>query len=136
MPQRRNGHPREVAKPITDKPINRLPDAVKETGSAGGQRSGEALNTAGQKMDDMAASLGGSMQSLAGNLRSAAPGQETLGQLASGFADVLDRTGRFLEKEGASGLADQINQMIRRNPLSAVLAAAGIGFLLAQTIRR
>jgi len=136
MPQRRNGNPPEREKPFTDKPINRLPGAAQEMAGAVGQMASDALSSASQKADTMAASLGGSMQSLAGNLRAAAPSQEPLSQLASGVADLLDRTGRFLQEEGVQGLAGELNHLIRRNPLSAVFLAAGVGFLLAQTVRR
>jgi len=135
MPQRRNGNPPEEARSSSDKPINRLPALARETASTVGQKASDALSQASQKADDLAASLGGSMQSLAGNLRSAAPAQETLGQLASGVADALDRSGRFLQQEGVSGLTNELNHLIRRNPLSAVFIAVGFGFLLAQTRR-
>lgn len=136
MPQRRNGHPQEKAKPSTDKPINRLPSEMRDTANKVGQQANEALQSAGQRANDMAASLGSGMQSLAGNLRAAAPGQESFGPIASGAADLLERTGRYLQEEGVSGLSNELNQLIRRSPLSAVAVAAGIGFLLAQTMRR
>jgi len=50
-------------------------------------------------------------------------------------ADALDRSGRFLQQEGVSGLTNELNHLIRRNPLSAVFIAVGFGFLLAQTRR-
>jgi hypothetical protein len=94
------------------------------------------LHSAGQKADEMAASLGSSMQSLAGNLRTAVPGQESFGPLAETAADVLERTGRFLQEEGVGGLTKELNHLVRRNPLSAVLVAVGFGFFLAQLTRR
>ncbi len=136
MPQRRNGNPPEQARRPSDNPINRLPGAVQQAAGSVRQSADEALKNAGQKADDLAASLGGSMQSLAGNIRAHVPAQESLGQLASGLADTLDRTGRYLQEEGISGLAGELKQLIRSNPWSAVLVAAGVGFLLAQTPRR
>lgn len=136
MPQRRNGHSSEQAKPTSDNLINRLPGTARQAADTVRQTAGEALSSAGQKADDLAASLGGGMQSLAGNIRSHAPSQETLGQLASGVADLLDRAGHALQEEGISGLAGELNDLIRRYPVTAVFVAAGAGFLLAQTSRR
>jgi len=136
MPQRHNGNPPEKARPTSDNPINRLPGAAQQAAGTVRQLAGEALSNVGHKADDMAASLGGSMKSLAGDIRAHSPAQETLGQLACGVADVLEHTGRFLQQEGVSGLAGELNQVIRRYPLSAVCFAVGVGFLLARTSRR
>jgi hypothetical protein len=73
------------------------------------------------------------MQSLAGNIRAHAPAQETLGQWTSGVADLLERAGQALQEEGVSGLAGELTDLVRRFPMTAVLMAAGAGFLLAQT---
>lgn len=136
MPQRHNGNPPEKARLTSGNPINRLPAAAQQAAGTVRQLADEALSNAGQKADDMATSLGGSMKSLAGEIRAHTPEQETLGQLASGVANVLDRTGRLLQEEGVSGLAGELNQVIRRYPWSAVFVAVGVGFLLAQTSRR
>jgi len=136
MPQRRNGNSPEKAGPTSDNPINRLPGSAQQAAGTAQQLASEALSSAGQRADDMAASLGGSMKTLAGDIRAHSPAQETLGQLASGVADVLEHTGRFLQEEGVSGLAGELNQAIRRYPLSAVFLAVGVGFLMSQTSRR
>jgi len=136
MPQRHNGNPPEKARSSSGNPINRLPAAAQQAAGTVRDMADEAMSNAGQKADDMASSLGGSMKSLAGEIRAHSPDQETLGQLATGVADVLERTGRFLQEEGVSGLAGELNQVIRRYPLSAVFTAVGVGFLLAQTSRR
>jgi len=133
MPQRRNGNPSEKAKLPSDHPINRLPEAVQQTADTVRQTASEALGSAGQKAEDLAASLGSGMQSLAGNIRANTPSQEPLGQLASGVADLLERAGQALQEEGLAGLAGELTGLIRRFPTTAVFMAAGAGFLLAQT---
>jgi len=135
MPQRRNGNPSEKAKLPSDHPINRLPEAVQQTADTVRQTASDALSSAGERADDLAASLGGGMQSLAGNIRAHSPSQETFGQLASGVADLLERAGQALQEEGVSGLAGELTGLIRRYPMAAVCMAAGAGFLLAKTRR-
>jgi ElaB/YqjD/DUF883 family membrane-anchored ribosome-binding protein len=136
MPQRRNGNFSEQAKPPSDKPINRLPATAQQAAGAVRQLASDTLTSAGQKADDMAASLGGSMKSLASNIRANAPTEQALGQLATSAADFLERTGQFLQQEGIQGLTNEVNQLVRRYPFSAVCVAFGVGFLLAQTPRR
>ncbi len=136
MPQRRNGHPEEKARPSPERPINRLPGAARDAATTAGHLATDALHSAGQRADEMAATLGSTMQSLAGNLRTSVPGQEGFGPLAEGVADALDRTGQFLQEEGVSGLTREFDHLIRRNPLSSVLVAVGFGFFLAHLSRR
>lgn len=135
MPQRHNGNPPEKSIPLRDKPINRLQNVAQETAGAAQELASNALSSAGQKADHLAASLGGTLHSLASNLRTLAPGQDPLGQAASGVAEVLERTGEFLQKEGIHGLTEEANRVVRRHPWSAVCVALGIGFLLAQLRR-
>ncbi len=135
MPQRRNGNPQEKPRYSSDKPINRLSAAAGETADTAWHSASDILSSASHKADELAAALGGTMQSLAGNLRGVAPEQDTLGRMAEGVADVLERAGQLLEKEGISGLTEELNQLVRHNPWSAVCVAIGFGFLLAQTRR-
>jgi len=89
-----------------------------------------------KKADDMTESLGTGMKSLAGTIRQQAPAAGTMGQMASGVAQTLEQTGRYLEKEGLSGVADDVQDMVRQHPLPAMLVCLGVGFLMAQACGR
>jgi hypothetical protein len=54
---------------------------------------------------------------------------------ASGVASALDSSGRYLEEQGLSGMADDVTNLIRRNPIPAMLIGVGLGFLLARLTR-
>ena len=41
---------------------------------------------------------------------------------------------RYLREEGLSGLASDLTDMIRRNPIPALLIGLGVGFLLARAL--
>jgi len=91
-----------------------------------------AMTTAQKKADDATEALGGGMRSLAGTLREKAPMGGTMGQMASTAATTLDRTGRYLQEEGLSGMTDDVMHMVRKHPLPALAIALGAGFFLAQ----
>jgi ElaB/YqjD/DUF883 family membrane-anchored ribosome-binding protein len=76
------------------------------------------------------------MKSLAGTIRDQGPHEGFLGDATSTVAKTLEQGGRYLQKEGVSGMADDVTDMIRRNPIPAVLVGIGVGFLLAQLIPR
>jgi hypothetical protein len=102
--------------------------------NTGGEKSGQHNPAASQKADDMAASVGSGMESLAGTLRGRIPTEGMMGQVAGAAADTLERTGRYLREEGVSGLTEDLSELIRRHPLPAVLVTLGLGFLLAQAL--
>jgi len=132
MPQRNHGQqPWNKGQSASETASSRVPATNWTAPSAT-----NAVEAASQKADDVATSVGQGMKSMADTIRANAPEQSTFHQAASGMADALERTGRYLEDEGVSGLADDVTHLIRRNPLPVVFAAIGVGFLLAQTMKR
>jgi len=100
-----------------------------------GQKVQDAAHTAGQKAEDATASLGGTLKSAADRVRENAPREGMLGRGAEAFASTLERGGDYLRDKNLTGMADDMTELIRRNPLPAVLIAVGFGFLLGRTLR-
>lgn len=46
----------------------------------------------------------------------------------------LESAGRYLEEEGLQGIAEDVTTLIRRNPVSSLFIAMGVGFLLAKAM--
>jgi ElaB/YqjD/DUF883 family membrane-anchored ribosome-binding protein len=59
-----------------------------------------------------------------------------LGQAATTVAKGLETGGRYLQKEGVTGMAEDLTDLIKKNPIPAVLVGIGVGFLLAQLMPR
>ena len=95
-----------------------------------------AAAAAGQKADAAASTVGEGMTSLAHTIREKAPHTGMLGSASSQVASGLESGGRYLQREGFQGMMHDLTQLIRSNPIPALLIGAGIGFLLAQTRRR
>jgi len=98
--------------------------------------AGHAISGAGEAItgavDSGAASVGGGMKSLAGTLRDQGPHEGMLGDATATVAKTIEQGGRYLEKEGVTGMAEDLGEMIKKNPVPAVLVAIGVGFLLGQ----
>jgi ElaB/YqjD/DUF883 family membrane-anchored ribosome-binding protein len=75
------------------------------------------------------------MKSLAGTIQKQGPHEGFLGDATSTVAQTLEQGGKYLQKEGLTGMADDVTEMIKKNPIPAVLVGVGIGFLLGQLIR-
>jgi hypothetical protein len=93
-------------------------------------------SNAGRKVDEATSALGETVKSMAGSLRERSPNEGMLGTASGAVADTLDSAGRYLQEEGLIGMAEDVTELIRRNPIPAMFVGIGIGFLLAKAFRR
>jgi hypothetical protein len=59
-----------------------------------------------------------------------------LGAAASTLAGGLESGGHYLQEEGLQGIAADVTNMIRRNPVPAMLVGVAVGFLIARVTAR
>jgi len=109
---------------------------ISDAASAAGHKVQDAASAVGHKAEDATSTLGSGIQSAANRVRDSLPREGMLGKASEAFADTLDRTGRYIEERNISGMANDVTEVIRRNPIPAVLVAVGLGFLLGRTLRR
>lgn len=109
---------------------------VQDVAHATSQRVQDAASAVGHKAEDATGSLGSSLQSAADRVRENLPREGMLGRASGAVADALDSSGRYIEDRKISGIANDVTEVIRRNPIPAVLVAVGLGFLLGRTLRR
>jgi hypothetical protein len=105
---------------------------AKDTASQLADKARDAASNLGQRADDATSSAGGSLRSLAGQVRQNAPHEGMMGSAANRVASALDSTGQYLEDQGLSGVAEDFTGLIRRNPIPALLIGVAVGFLLAK----
>jgi len=122
--------------------LNPAEDKLKkaqQVGSEAADKAKDAVKAAGEAVgeaaDAGAAAVGGGLKSLAGTIRQQGPHEGSLGEATSVVAKGLEKSGRYLQDEGLSGMAEDLSELIRRNPIPAVLVGVGIGFMLAQLTR-
>jgi hypothetical protein len=94
-----------------------------------------AAREAGDKAESAIGAVSCGMKSLAQNIRDHAPEAGVVGSAAAAVAQTLDRGGHYLEEEGLKGMADDLTNLVRKNPLPALVAGIGLGFLIAQLTR-
>jgi ElaB/YqjD/DUF883 family membrane-anchored ribosome-binding protein len=110
-------------------------DKVKDMASQAGQAVGSAATTVGHKADAAVGSVGSGMHSLGEKIHEKAPDHGVLGKAADAVANTLEAGGKYLEEKKISGMAGDVTELIRRNPIPALLVGIGLGFLLARTFR-
>jgi amidase len=111
-------------------------DKGRDLASRAGDTAGDALKTAGQKADQLAASVGERAHSAADAVRRHGPQEGMLGNATKTVADTIDQTGRYLQDEGLTGMMGDVGNMIKRNPIPALFVGIGIGYLLARALDR
>jgi ElaB/YqjD/DUF883 family membrane-anchored ribosome-binding protein len=111
-------------------------DKTKEAVSSVAHTVGHAGAAIGEKAHDATDAVGSGMKSLAGTIRHNMPREGALGTASASVAESLESGGRYLQREGMGGMARDITDLIRRNPVPAVLVGIGIGFLLAKLTAR
>jgi hypothetical protein len=99
------------------------------------EKAKEAGATVVNKADEMAGKVGSGLETAADTIRGNAPSSGVLGTAASTVADSLERSGKYLEEEGVSGLANDLTDMIKRNPIPALCFAVAVGVLIAWATR-
>lgn len=120
-----------------------LADAGRSAATAAQQAVGGATSTAGQALssatrsatqaaDSAASRAGERVESLAGTVREYGPHGGVFGSATEGVAQGLERGGQYLQEEGVTGLAGDLTEMIKRNPIPALLFGIGLGFVLAR----
>jgi len=111
-------------------------EAAQQAASSAMSKAQEVASNAGKRVDEATAALGERVRSAGSTLRERGPHDGMLGSAAGSVADSLEQTGRYLQEEGLRGMAEDVTELIRRNPIPAVLVGVGIGFMLAKLLRR
>jgi hypothetical protein len=111
-------------------------DKAKDFASNVADQAKDAASTVGQRAEDATHAVGSGMQSLAGTMREKLPHGGVIGAATSTMASGLENTGKYLQTEGLSGMGADVTNLIRRNPLPAVLIGIGLGFILARATLR
>lgn len=107
-------------------------DKVKQAASTVARKGQEAAQFVGQKAEDATESLGSGLKSLGSTVRERGPHSGMAGSAASAVASSLEHTGQYLQEEGIAGVTEDVTNLIRRNPIPALLIGIGFGYLIAQ----
>jgi ElaB/YqjD/DUF883 family membrane-anchored ribosome-binding protein len=129
------GQAAERAREGVSQAADKAREAAGNVGEAARHAASAVGQTVGQRAEGATSTVGSGMQSLADTVRQHTPDSGMLGSASGYVADTLDQTGRYIEERNLSGMMDDMTELIKRNPIPAVLIGLGIGFLLGRTLR-
>jgi hypothetical protein len=114
-----------------------LKNKASEVASNVTDKAKQAAADLGKRAEDATHTVGGGMKDLAGTIREKSPREGVFGSAASSVASGLECGGQYLQEQGVGGIAEDVTNLIRRNPIPALLIGIGLGFFLARaTVRR
>jgi len=110
-------------------------EKAKEAAGTVGEMVSNAASTVGRKADDFTSSAGTSIKNFGDTLREHTPKEGMLGEASKTVANTTKQVGRYLEEEGLSGMFEDMTNLIRRNPVPAILVGVGLGVLIGRLLR-
>jgi ElaB/YqjD/DUF883 family membrane-anchored ribosome-binding protein len=134
----------------TKEAVSQFGDKAKEAAGAVGSKAKEAASAVGEMFTNAASAAGSTISQTAEKVTSATgsgvkhlgetikekgPHDGMFGGATRAVGDTLEQGGKYLEQEGFSGMIDDVTELVRKNPMPAVLVGIGIGFLIGRTLR-
>jgi hypothetical protein len=112
---------------------------AREAASAVGELVSSAASAVGSTVsksaDRMTSATGSGVRHLGETIKEKGPHSGMFGGASRAVGDTLEEGGQYLEKAGLSGMFEDCTELIRRNPVPAILLGVGLGFLLGRTLR-
>lgn len=98
---------------------------------------GSGVHTAQQKVGEGIEKARATASNVAESVSSAANYVGQRAEDATGkVGSALESTGHYLKEDGLHHMASDVSNMIRRNPMPAMVLGIGLGYLLAQACTR
>jgi len=108
--------------------------AASAVGQAVAQKAGDVASAVGHKAEDATAAVGHGMQTAADKVREHTPSEGMLGGASRNVADAIDSAGKYVEDRNLSGMMEDMTNLVRRNPIPALLLGLGVGFLIGRLL--
>jgi ElaB/YqjD/DUF883 family membrane-anchored ribosome-binding protein len=110
-------------------------DKSKETAGSVGEMASNVASTVGRKADDLTSTAGTSIKNFGDTIREHTPQTGILGEASKTVANTTKQVGQYLEQEKLSGMVEDLTNLIKRNPVPAILVGVGLGVLIGRVMR-
>jgi ElaB/YqjD/DUF883 family membrane-anchored ribosome-binding protein len=110
-------------------------EKAKDVASSVGDMVSQAASNVGKTADNLTSGAGTQLKNLGDTLSAHTPQEGMLGSASQAVASTIRQGGQYLEESGLSGVSEDFTNLIRRNPVPAVLIGIGVGFLIGRALR-
>jgi len=110
-------------------------DKAKDAMHSVGDMATEGVAAVGKKADDMTAAAGHGIASLGEKMADKGPHDGLAGRASQAVASTIKEGGKYIEEHKLSGMAQDVEQVVKNHPIPALLVVLGIGFCLGRAMR-
>jgi len=108
---------------------------TKEAAAAVGEMATHTAAAVGQKADEVTSAAGHEIREFGDTIAHRGPHQGLAGAASQAVADSIKGSGRYIEEAKLSGMAHDVEQVVRNHPIPALLVCFGIGFCLGRVMK-
>jgi len=108
---------------------------AKEAAVAVGEMASHAASAVGHKADDLTASAGHGIKEFGDTISKKAPHEGLTGAASQAVAEGVKSSGQYIEEQKLSGMAHDVEQVVKNHPIPALLICFGIGFCLGRVLK-
>jgi len=121
---------REAAQTVGDK----AKDAAGAVSDLASNAATATVGTAGKTAEKLTHAAGSSVRQFGETIKEKGPHTGMFGDATRAVGSTLEESGRYIEQEGLNGMMNDVTDLVRKNPLPAILIGVGIGFLIGRTL--
>jgi hypothetical protein len=128
--------------PMSDTPVDRLAEKAHGTIDTAHDRArqfasdlSERARAVEDRVDEAAARTADRLRAAAERLRARSSAEGMVASAVGGVASSMEHVGRYLEYDAFARVRGDLEAMIHRNPVRAMLATLAVGYLLARRRR-
>jgi len=108
---------------------------AREAAGAVGEMATHAASAVGQKADDLTSTAGHEIRGWGDNLSQHSPREGIAGAASQAVADTIKGGGRYLEEAKLSGMAQDVEQIVKSHPIPSLLICFGVAFCLGRALK-
>lgn len=108
---------------------------VSHIGCAVGVLASQTAGEIGKQSDELTARAGVGVQAMGDRLGQCCPQSGLLGTASQTIAKTVREGGEYIEEAKLSGMTADVASVIRKNPISAILIALGMGWCVGRKLR-
>jgi ElaB/YqjD/DUF883 family membrane-anchored ribosome-binding protein len=110
-------------------------DKAKEAVQSVGTMASETACMVGQKAEQATAAAGHGIADFGDKIAQQGPQSGFAGAAAHKVGETIKEGGRYIEEQKLSGMARDVESVIKNHPIPALLAVFGIGFILGHALK-
>jgi len=108
---------------------------AREAAGAVGAMATETASAVGKKADELTAVAGHEIREFGQSIGKKGPHDGMAGQASQAVADTIMGGGRYIEEAKLSGMAHDVEQLVKNHPIPALLVCFGIGYCVGRALR-